>query len=272
LTTLVSFALFGLLFAMPLYFQDVRGLDALATGVRLLPMIGGMMAGLVAGDRLASPRKGADGRPEGEPRVNAKVLVISGFGLIAAALAMGALTSVHSSTAYTATWFAVTGLGLGMAMPTAMNAALSVLSAERSGSGSAVITAMRQVGATIGVAVLGSVITSVCRSGLNVAALPGQAADTARKSVASGIAIAQKAGSAALLDAFAPRSCTRWTSCCGYAQASPWLPRCSRSPSRHAGPTAGNPGANRPKRQRGREQAKEHRRSLVETLACRAHN
>jgi DHA2 family multidrug resistance protein-like MFS transporter len=201
LTTLVSFALFGLLFAMPLYFQDVRGLDALATGVRLLPMIGGMMAGLVAGDRLASPRKGADGRPEGEPRVNAKVLVISGFGLIAAALAMGALTSVHSSTAYTATWFAVTGLGLGMAMPTAMNAALSVLSAERSGSGSAVITAMRQVGATIGVAVLGSVITSVCRSGLNVAALPGQAADTARKSVASGIAIAQKAGSAALLDA-----------------------------------------------------------------------
>src|SRR5215510_14691439 len=47
LTTLVSFALFGLLFAMPLYFQEARGLDALASGVRLLPMIGGMMAGLV---------------------------------------------------------------------------------------------------------------------------------------------------------------------------------------------------------------------------------
>jgi hypothetical protein len=60
---------------------------------------------------------------------------------------------------------------------------------------------MRQVGATIGVAVLGTVITSVYRSGLNVAALPGQAADAARKSVASGIAIAHQAGSAALLDA-----------------------------------------------------------------------
>ena len=199
LTTLVSFALFGLLFAMPLYFQDVRGLDALASGVCLLPMIGGMMAGLVVGDRLGSPRKGADGQPEGEPRVNTKILVIAGFGLIAAALVMGALTSVHSSTGYAATWFALTGLGLGMAMPAAMNAALSALSAERSGSGSAVITAMRQVGATIGVAVLGTVITSVYRSGL--ASLPGQVAQAARKSVASGIAIAQKAGSAALLDA-----------------------------------------------------------------------
>jgi len=88
-----------------------------------------------------------------------------------------------------------------MAMPAAMNAALSALSVERSGSGSAVITAMRQVGATIGVAVLGTVITSIYRSGLNVAALPGHAADAARKSVASGIAIAQQAGSATLLDA-----------------------------------------------------------------------
>src|SRR5215831_5914120 len=194
LTTLV-------LFAMPLYFQDIRGLDALASGVRLLPMIGGMMAGLVVGDRLGSPPKVAGGQLAGEPRVNAKILVISGFGLMAAALAMGALTSVHSSTGYVATWFAVTGLGLGMAMPAAMNAALDGQGAERGGSGSAVITAMRQVGATIGVAVLGTVITSIYRSGLNVAALPGHAAYAARKSVASGIAIAQQAGSAALLDA-----------------------------------------------------------------------
>src|SRR5262249_24031618 len=119
LTTLVSFALFGLLFAMPLYFQEARGLDALASGVRLLPMIGGMMAGLVVGDRLGSPPQGADGRPAGEPRGNTKILVISGVGLIAAALAMGALTSVHSSTGDTATWFAVTGLGLRIAMPAA---------------------------------------------------------------------------------------------------------------------------------------------------------
>ena len=63
LSTLVSFALFGILFAMPLYFRDVRGLDSLGAGVRLLPMIGGMVVGMVAGTRLQSPVKTADGTP-----------------------------------------------------------------------------------------------------------------------------------------------------------------------------------------------------------------
>src|SRR5262249_16737134 len=98
---------------------------------------GGRRPARGAAPRGRRPAGGRDGQRGGEPRVNAKILVISGFGLIAAALAMGALTSVHSSTGYAATWFAVTGLGLGMAMPAAMNAALSALSAERSGSGSA---------------------------------------------------------------------------------------------------------------------------------------
>ena len=63
LTTLVSFALFGILFAMPLYFQDVRGLDALGSGLRLLPMIGGMVVGMIGGSRLQNPRQGQDGQP-----------------------------------------------------------------------------------------------------------------------------------------------------------------------------------------------------------------
>ena len=52
-------------------------------------------------------------------------------------------------------------------MPQTMNAALSALSPERSGSGSALISALRQVGATIGVAVLGSVLGSVYRAHLS---------------------------------------------------------------------------------------------------------
>ena len=57
-------------------------------------------------------------------------------------------------------------------MPQTMNAALSALSAERSGSGSALISALRQVGATVGVAVLGTVLNSVYRSHLIVTGLP----------------------------------------------------------------------------------------------------
>ena len=110
LATLVSFALFGILFAMPLYFRDVRGLDSLGAGLRLLPMIGGMVVGMVAGTRLQSPaktrRRHAAARPAS---VGAKALVAGGFAMMAVALAAGAFTSVSSGTGYGAAWFAVAG-------------------------------------------------------------------------------------------------------------------------------------------------------------------
>ena len=204
LSTLVSFALFGLVFAMPQYFLDVRGLNSLGSGLRMLPMIGGLALGLVIGQRLQTPRKSrtAASSATGEPGspVSPKVLVTVGFAIMAAALAVGAGTTIGSSTGYAATWFAATGFGLGMAMPTALNAAIGALSPARSGSGSALITAMRQVGGTIGVAVLGTVLATVYRSHLHLAGLPGAAAGAIRKSVAAGIAAARAAGSHQLLD------------------------------------------------------------------------
>jgi hypothetical protein len=46
--------MFGLLFAVPLYFQVVRGADAQGSGVRLLPLIGGLLGGGAVADRLAA--------------------------------------------------------------------------------------------------------------------------------------------------------------------------------------------------------------------------
>src|SRR5580704_14418442 len=200
LTTFVSFAMFGILFAMPQYFQGVRGLDSLATGLRMLPMIGGMVLGMVSGTRLQSPRNGPDGRPAGAPPVGPKALVTAGFVVMAAGLAVGATTSAASGSAFTATWYAVAGLGLGLALPAGMNAALGALSAERSGSGSALITAMRQVGATIGVAVLGTVLLSAYRSQLDLGGLPAAAAGAVRTGVGAGVGVAIHLQSAALLD------------------------------------------------------------------------
>ena len=201
LSTLVSFALFGLVFAMPQYFLDVRGLDSLGAGLRMLPMIGGLALGLFGGQRLQTPRKRhAGAAADSAPPVSPKVLVTAGFAIMAAALAVGAGTTVGSSTGFAAIWFAVTGFGLGVAMPTALNAALGVLSPARSGSGSALITAMRQVGGTIGVAVLGTILATVYRSHLHLAGLPAAATGAITKSVAAGVATAQAAGSHQLLD------------------------------------------------------------------------
>ncbi len=211
LSTLVSFALFGLVFAMPQYFLDVRGLNSLGAGIRMLPMIGGLAVGLAVGQRLQTPRKPkrrGSGQPvphqgpaETAPPVSPKVVVAAGFAIMAAALAVGTGTTLASSTGFAATWFSVTGFGLGLAMPTALNVALGALSAARSGAGSALMTAMRQVGGTIGVAVLGTVLATVYRNQLHLPGLPAATAAIAKNSVASGVATARAAHSPALLDA-----------------------------------------------------------------------
>jgi len=199
LSTMISFALFGLTFAMPQFFLDVKGLNSLASGVRMLPLIGGLAVGLAVGQRLQSTRgRGGVTRP---PVLGVRPIGAGGFAIMAAALAIGTATSAASGTGFVSAWFAVTGFGLGLAMPTMLNAALSALTPERSGSGSALMTTARQVGATVGVAVLGTVLNSVYRGHLSVAGLPSAVADVARSSVGTGVAVAAKLDSAPLMSA-----------------------------------------------------------------------
>jgi EmrB/QacA subfamily drug resistance transporter len=198
LMTMVSFALFGLFFAAPQYFQDVRGATPLGSGIRLLPLIGGLLVGMIAGSRLSTAPKRPDGTL-GAPPLSAKIATAAGFAVMAAGLALGAFTGLGSSTGFAAAWIAVTGLGVGLAMPSAMTAALSALTAERSGSGSALITAVRQVGATIGVAILGTVVSNGYTSGLTLRGLPPATVAAVRSSVAGGVSVAQRLGSVALL-------------------------------------------------------------------------
>jgi MFS transporter, DHA2 family, multidrug resistance protein len=188
LATLVSFAMFGVLFVMPQYFQAVGGADAFGTGLRLLPVIGGLLVGAQVAGRVAS-------------RAGAKVTVALGLGLLAAGLATGATTAVDRGYGFAAAWFAVVGLGLGLgfSMPTAMDAAIGALSTERSGVGSALVMAMRFVGGTIGVALLGTVLNAAYHSRLDLAGLPGPAAEAVRRGVSSGVAVAQQIGSEPLL-------------------------------------------------------------------------
>jgi EmrB/QacA subfamily drug resistance transporter len=192
LAGLVSLAMFGLLFAMPQYFQHVKGTDPMGAGIRLLPMIGGMLVGMSVGTRLQTPRK--DGTP---PALSARVAIAIGFVLMAAGIAMGAATSVSTGTGFTMTWFVVAGAGLGIAMPSSMTTALSALSAERSGTGSAVLTALRQVGATLGVAVLGTVLSNGYTSDLRV---PAAIEEQAGQSVGAGVAIAGRLRSPEVLE------------------------------------------------------------------------
>jgi DHA2 family multidrug resistance protein-like MFS transporter len=181
------FAMVGVLFTAPQYFQAILGTDAMGSGLRLLPLIGGVVVGAGGADRIAS-------------RVGAKLAVAGGFTVLAAALAIGAATHVTSGYPFVAAWMAAVGIGMGAALATAASAALGELSAERAGVGSAVMQTVQKIGAPFGAAILGSVLNAGYRGHLDLAGLPGPAADAARDSVFAAIVLARKLHSSSLLD------------------------------------------------------------------------
>jgi EmrB/QacA subfamily drug resistance transporter len=180
-------AMVGVLFTLPQYFQGVLGTDAQGSGLRLLPMIAGLVVGAVPADRVARV-------------LGAKVTVALGFAVLAAGAILGATTSVGSGAGFVAAWTAVVGAGTGFVFATAGSAAISELPAERSGVGAAVLQALQKVGAPFGAAVLGSVLSSAYQARLDLVGLPPAAAKLVQQSVFNGLAVAHQLRSAALLE------------------------------------------------------------------------
>ncbi len=148
----------GLLFALPIHAQAVHGLDAQATGLRLLPLIGGMLLTALPSGGLAA-------------RLGARVVVSVRAWWCSPPDWRGAPRPGWARAAGARPgWTLVCGAGLGMTLPTAMDAALGVLPEDASGTGSAVLQAMRMVGSSFGAAVLGSVLIAGYRNHLGESA------------------------------------------------------------------------------------------------------
>jgi EmrB/QacA subfamily drug resistance transporter len=179
-------AMLGVLFTMPQYFQGVLGTTAMGSGIRLLPLVGGLMVGAIPAARVVR-------------LVGAKVAVAAGFGLLSVGLFLGSTMSVGSDGLFVSGWMAVAGLGVGIAMATAMSAALVELSGEKSGVGSGVMQAVNKTGGPLGIAVLGSVLSAGYLARLDLVGLPVASVAAVRQSVFGGVAVAGKLHSAALL-------------------------------------------------------------------------
>jgi EmrB/QacA subfamily drug resistance transporter len=180
-----SFVALGVLFMVPLYLQAVRGVDAFGTGIRLMPL----MAGLLAGSALGSA---------GLRRPGLRTTVATGFAVMAAGFLL--MLRIGPGSGYDALWpaLAVIGLGFGTMMPAAGDALLGSLPEGRESTGTALSFATRQVGGAFGIAVLGSLVTAAYRDGMTAGtrALPGPIAAAARESVAAAAAVAHRLGPA----------------------------------------------------------------------------
>jgi len=217
------FALFGVLFTAPQYFQAVLGTDAMGSGLRLLPLKGGLAVAASVADRLAA-------------RAGAKVTAAFGFVLLAAGLGVGATTSVTSGTGYIAAWTVVVGLGMGLALATAASAALAALSAERAGVGSAVMQTVQKVGAPFAAAILGSVLNATYRGSCTWPACQRESPTRCETASSPGSRPPSNSARCRCCTRCAPPSWTAWMSCCGCAPASRWQASSSRWSSCPGGP------------------------------------
>ena len=186
LFTVLTLALVGLLFTLPQYFQGVMGTSAEGSGIRLLPVVGGLFLGVVLAAAVGK-------------RIGAKLTVATGFAILAAGLALAARTTLASGESFNALCLAIAGLGTGLTMATTASAALAELSEERAGVGSAVLQALKNTGAPLGSAVLGSTLLSVYASHVDVGTLSPPAARIAREGIFQGIAVARVLNSQTLL-------------------------------------------------------------------------
>jgi EmrB/QacA subfamily drug resistance transporter len=137
----------GFLFLTSLYLQEVRGLRPILAGCCLLPVA---LMTIVLGP-LSGRLVGARG-----PRPS---LLLAGILLLAGA-ALLVPTGAHESYPHLIAVFAVFAAGFGLLNPPITNTAVSGMPREQAGVAAAVASTSRQVGATLGVAVVGSVLTS----------------------------------------------------------------------------------------------------------------
>ncbi|MFJ6568178.1 MFS transporter [Streptomyces sp. NPDC091292] len=183
--TLVMFVLSGLMFVLPLYLQAVLGNDAFGTGVRMLPMMGGLLVAARGAAMLV-------------PRFGARAVISAGLVVTAFAALLGSRTEVGSGYGFTALWLTLAGLGFGLSVVPAMDNALGTLPAERAGSGSGLLMTVRQVGTALGIALLGSLLASAYAREVDTGGLAAGAADTARESVVAAHLVAERIGDASL--------------------------------------------------------------------------
>ncbi|CAB3960839.1 MFS transporter [Burkholderia aenigmatica] len=173
-TSGMTFGMYGVLFLLPLYWQDAGRLDSTGAGLALLPMALVFV--------VVSPWSGPLSERIGSRATTAGgvVLIASGLGAIGAAAGSSSLLGAELG-------LALTGLGMGIATGPLMTVAVGAVDAARSGTASALVNVARMTGATLGIAVLGTLFAAAHggAAGLRTAMFAGAAVQLAGAAVSA---------------------------------------------------------------------------------------
>ena len=137
-------AMGGFLFLNSLYLQDVRGLSPLVAGLYTLPMAGLMMVVAPISGRIVGSR-------------GTRLPLLSGAVAVTVSGLILAQLTPHTSFTVLVFAYVLFGLGMGLVNPPITNTAVSGMPPSQAGVAAAVASTGRQVGSTLGVAVLGAI-------------------------------------------------------------------------------------------------------------------
>jgi len=145
--TMLFFALFGVIFLLTQYFQFVLGYSPLQAGARLLPLALTLMVVAPLSARIVEI---------------AGTKLVVGTGLLITALSLVLSVQFEVATGYANVFWRLmlVGVGMGLTMAPATESIMGSLPLARAGVGSAMNDTTRQVGGALGVAVIGSVLSS----------------------------------------------------------------------------------------------------------------
>ena len=179
---LAFFGLFGFIFLITQYFQVVRGYDPLRAGVATLPFA--IVTGALSPVAILIMR-----------RIGTKLVVASGLVVMSAGFVVAA-TTPQNAPYWGQIVIAMSLMAAGLALTTgpATDAIMGALPLAKAGAGSAVNDTTREVGGTLGVAILGSVLSSYYGNHLSTAltrlGAPSAVVHEASQSVVAGLVTA----------------------------------------------------------------------------------
>ncbi|MGH8976725.1 MAG: MFS transporter [Acidimicrobiia bacterium] len=180
---LLFFAMFGSIFLLTQYLQFVMGYSALEAGIRLLPMALTML--------VVAPSSARIVERVGTKRVVGTGLTIAGIGL---ALYAGVPSENVSYWGDIAWRMIIMAIGMGLTMAPATESIMGSLPRAKAGIGSAMNDTTRQVGGAFGVAIIGSVMSSLYGSrvvdSFAAAGVTGEPADVAKEGLGQALAVA----------------------------------------------------------------------------------
>ncbi|MFF7374640.1 DHA2 family efflux MFS transporter permease subunit [Streptomyces massasporeus] len=178
-------AVFGAFYYLTQHLQFVLGYDALDTGLRMLPLAGAVFAGSALTGFLT-------------PRVGMKWTVTA--GMVGGTAALALLTRVDAGASYGdfVAPLVVLGLSIGLALSPCTDAIMGAFPESELGVGGAVNDTSLELGGSLGIAILGSLLATSYSGHLSDATagskLPADSLSTAQDSVGAGYAVAQGIG------------------------------------------------------------------------------